>query len=205
LSRVRDAVATLRPLLAGERGPGGFKLDPPPAHPVPIVIAALRERMARLAGAVADGVFLNLVPLSGVGQVVAAVREGEAAAGRPAGACEVACRFFCIPGSEEDALGVARFFFAAYGSVPVYAAFFRALGWGEQLDPMVAAWDAKDRAEALRLAPEALMREIFLVGSPEQMRAQLERFEAEGIQTASLFPLCGPEEAPAFVEALAPG
>ena len=35
--------------------------------------------------------------------------------------------------------------FASYVTVPVYEAFFRWLGYGEQIDEMVAAWAAKDR------------------------------------------------------------
>src|SRR5215212_506740 len=37
LTRVREAVTALRPILAGERGPGGFRLEQPPASPPPIV------------------------------------------------------------------------------------------------------------------------------------------------------------------------
>src|ERR671927_498748 len=33
LSKVREAVEALRPILAGERGPGGFKLETAPSHP----------------------------------------------------------------------------------------------------------------------------------------------------------------------------
>ena len=51
--------------------------------------------------------------------------------------------------------------FSAYGSVPVYAAFFRWLGWAGQLDPMVEAYEAGDRQRAMELAPEELIR-----GSP---------------------------------------
>ena len=39
--------------------------------------------------------------------------------------------------------------FAAYATVPVYEAFFRALGWGEAIDPMVAAWREGDRKAAV--------------------------------------------------------
>src|SRR5919202_3796514 len=44
LSRVREAVERLRPVFAGERGAGGFKLEVPPAEPIPIYVAALRGR-----------------------------------------------------------------------------------------------------------------------------------------------------------------
>ena len=69
------------------------------------------------------------------------MREGEA--GRDP--TEIICRFFCVPG---EGLDVARFMFAAYGTVPVYEAFFRALGWGDAIDPMVAAWREGDRKAA---------------------------------------------------------
>src|ERR671930_1920386 len=55
LTRMRETVPVLRDVLAGGRGPGGFKLETPPAHPVPIVLAALRDRMLRLGGELADG------------------------------------------------------------------------------------------------------------------------------------------------------
>src|SRR4051812_36437316 len=48
LSKVRSAVEALRPILAGERGPGGFRLEQPPATPPPIVVAALRGKMLAL-------------------------------------------------------------------------------------------------------------------------------------------------------------
>jgi probable F420-dependent oxidoreductase len=191
LSRVHEAVEVLRTVLGGDRGPGGFKLETPPAAPVPIVVAALRDRMLRLGGEVGDGTFVNFLPLSAVEHVVARVREGEAAAGR--GPTEVICRFFCVPDPD-----VARFMFAAYATVPVYEAFFRGLGWGEAIDPMVSAWRGGDRKGAPGLAPEELIGEIFLMGSPDQMRERLGEFTARGITTPVL---TGP---PDLIVALAP-
>ena len=204
LTRVREAVEALRPVLRGERGPGGFKLETPPAHPVPIYIAALRDRMLQLGGELGDGTFVNFLPLSAVGHVTEQIRTGERRARRDQGSSDVVCRFFCIPQPEEEGLGLARFVFAAYGTVPVYAAFFRSLGWAEQLDPMVEAWDAGDRKRALELAPIDLIREIFIFGSPEQQRARLEQFAAHGISTLVLSMLCDPQELPGLIDALAP-
>ena len=108
LTKMRETLAFLRPVLAGERGPGGFKLENPPAAPVPIVLAALRGGMLKLAAAEADGAFTNFLPLSGLPQVVAGVREGEAIAGREPGSVDLSCRFFCVPGSQEEGLATAR-------------------------------------------------------------------------------------------------
>lgn len=195
LSKVREAVQSLRPVLAGERGPGGFRLESPPATPVPIVIAALRGRMLALAAELGDGAFTNFLPLSGLGQV-------RDAFGRPDK--ELACRFFCVPGPEEQGMGLARHLFAAYGTVPVYSKFFRWLGWGERLDPMVQAWHSGDRARALELCPEDLVREIFVFGDPPAMRERLAAFAEGGITTLILTPLCAPEQLPGMIDALAP-
>jgi probable F420-dependent oxidoreductase len=199
LSRLRDTVPVLREVLSGGRGPGGFKLETAPAQPVPIAIAALRDRMLRLGGELGDGTFTNFLPLSAAEHVVARVREGEAAAGRAE--TEIICRFFCIPG---DGIDTARFMFAAYATVPVYEAFFRALGWGEAIDPMVAAWRGGDRKAALAAVPEELVREIFIFGSPDDMRARLHEYAARGITTFVLSPIAPPDQLPALIDALAP-
>jgi probable F420-dependent oxidoreductase len=193
LSRMREVVPILREVLAGGRGPGGFKLETPPSSPVPIVIAALRDRMLRLGGELGDGTFVNFLPLPAVEHVVARVREGEA--GREP--TEIVCRFFCIPG---DGIDMARFMFAAYATVPVYEAFFRALGYGEQIDPMVAAWRDGDRKLAVAEVPESLVREIFIFGSPGEMKERLGEFGARGITTFVLTPIGDPD----LIDALAP-
>jgi probable F420-dependent oxidoreductase len=180
LSRVRDSVLGLREVLAGGRGPGGFKLETAPAEPVPIVIAALRDRMLRLGGELGDGTFVNFLPLSATEHVVARIQEG---AGGPT---EVICRFFCVPG---EGLDVARFMFAAYGTVPVYEAFFRGLGWGDAIDPMVQAWRSGDRKLALERVPEDLLREIFILGDPDAMKERLHAYAGRGITTLVLTPI----------------
>ena len=195
LAKVDETVRYLRAVLAGERGPGGFKLAAPPAEPVPIVLAALRERMLRLAGDVADGAFANFLPLSGVERVVATFGQPDK---------ELACRFFSIHGPEDEALVVAKRTFVAYATVPVYADFFRWLGRADEIEPVVEAWNAGDRKRALELAPEALIRETFLLGPVEAQRERLGEFAAAGIDTAVLAVFCAPAELPGVVDAFAP-
>jgi alkanesulfonate monooxygenase SsuD/methylene tetrahydromethanopterin reductase-like flavin-dependent oxidoreductase (luciferase family) len=161
---------------------------------VPIVLAALRERMLALAGELADGGFANFLPLSGVPQVVAAFGAPEK---------ELACRFFSFPGPEDEALATAKRVFVAYATVPVYTEFFRWLGHGPVLDPIVEAWQAGDRKRAAELAPEPLVREIFLFGPVEAQRERLAEFEAAGIDTAVLLPFVRPGELPALVDGFA--
>jgi probable F420-dependent oxidoreductase len=204
LTKVRETIEALRPVLAGERGPGGFKLEVAPDPPPPIYVAALRERMLRLGGALGDGVFVNFLPLSGLPAVIAQIRAGEAEAGKPEGSSDVLCRFFCIPQPAEEALPLARWMFAAYGTVPVYEAFFRWLGWGEAIDPMVEAWNGGDRQRARELAPEDLIREIFIFGRPDEHKERLVQYVAGGISTPVLTPICPPDAIVDLVEGLAP-
>jgi probable F420-dependent oxidoreductase len=195
LTRMREAIEALRPTLAGDRGPGGFRLDTPPAAPVPIVVAALRGKMLGLAAEVGDGAFTNFLPLSGTRQVAAAFGAPDK---------ELVCRFFCFPAAEDEALPAARRMLVAYATVPVYAAFFRWLGWSDRIDPMVSAWEDGDRARALELVPDELVREVFVFGSGDEQRERLDAFAEGGITTFVLTPVCEPAEVALFVDTLAP-
>ncbi len=89
LERARETVVAVRKLLSGERSneaggqvrSKGFRLAFPPPEPSPIHLAALNATMLALAGEVADGVWLNYVPVDRIGTVVGIVRDAAAAAG----------------------------------------------------------------------------------------------------------------------------
>jgi probable F420-dependent oxidoreductase len=196
LSRMREAIEGLRPVLAGERGKGGFKLEAPPTAEVPIVVAALRGRMLGLAAELGDGAFTNFLPLSGTRQVAEAFGAPDK---------ELVCRFFCFPAPAEEALPAARRMLVAYATVPVYTAFFRWLGWGERIDAMVAAWEEGDRRRALELVPDELVREVFVFGDPDAQRERLGAFADDGITTFVLAPVAEPDAVLRFVEGMAPG
>ena len=204
LTRVRETVEALRAVLAGGRGPGGFKLETPPEIPPPIYVAALREKMLRLGGAAGDGTFVNFLPISAAERVIAEIRAGEREAGKEEGSSDVLCRFFCIPDAPEQGLPLARWMFSAYATVPVYEAFFRWLGFGEAIDPMVEAWRAGDRERAREAAPDDLIREIFVFGDGKQQKARLGEFVKAGITTPVLTPIAPPERLPEMIDELAP-
>jgi alkanesulfonate monooxygenase SsuD/methylene tetrahydromethanopterin reductase-like flavin-dependent oxidoreductase (luciferase family) len=196
LSRMRSAIEALRPVLAGGRGPGGFKLETAPEAPVPIVVAALRGKMLGLAAELGDGAFTNFLPLSGTRQVAEAFGAPEK---------ELVCRFFCFPAPADEALPAARRMLVAYATVPVYTAFFRWLGWGERIDPVLEAWEDGDRRRAVELVPDDLVREVFLFGDAAAQRERLQAFAEDGITTFVLTPVCEPSEVARFVDDLAPG
>ncbi len=197
LSKVRETVDFLQAALAGERTASGFKLETAPAQRVPIMLAALRGKMLELAVERTDGAFTNFLPLAGVPRVTAQLDAAPAE-------FELLCRFFCIPGEREQVEPLARFMFSSYITVPVYEAFYRWLGYGEQIDPMVAAWQAGDRKAAAAAAPWELIEDTFIFGSPEQMKERLGEFVAAGITLPILMLVAPPDQAAGLIDALAP-
>jgi probable F420-dependent oxidoreductase len=197
LQKISETVDYLRGVFAGERVDGGFKLEQKPATPPPIVLAALRGKMLRLAVEKADGAFTNFLPISGLERVVAEL-DGAA------DGFELLCRFFCLPGEREQIEPLARFMFSSYVTVPVYAAFYRWLGHGDAIAEMCELWAAKDRQAAAAAAPWELIEEMFILGDAEQMRARLDEFVAGGITLPVLTPICPPDAQGELIEALAP-
>ncbi len=197
LSKVRETLDFLQVALAGERTATGFKLEAPPEQPLPIVLAALRGKMLQLAVERAQGAFTNFLPLGGLPKVSAQLREA------PAG-FELLCRFFCLPGEREAVEPLARFMFSSYITVPVYANFYRWLGYGEQIDPMIAAWEAGDRQAAAAAAPWELIEDMFIFGAPEEMKERLAAFVDGGITLPILTPIVTPDKLGETIEALAP-
>ncbi len=197
LTKMEETVEFLQAAFAGERTSTGFKLEQPPAEPPPIVLAALRGKMLRLAVEKAAGAFTNFLPLTALPQVAGQLE------GAPSG-FELLCRFFCLPGERSEVEPLARFMFASYITVPVYEAFFRWLGYGDRIDEMVAAWKAKDRETAVAAAPWEVIEDTFIFGRPEEMRERLEAFVTGGITLPILTPITTPDRLGEMIEALAP-
>jgi|SRR5438105_5155689 len=195
LARIAETVDYLQAAFAGDRVAGGFKLASPPAGPIPIVLAALRDKMLGLAAGIADGAFTNFLPITNVQHVVRAFDMPEK---------ELACRFFSIHGPDDDALATAKRIFVAYATVPVYTEFFRWLGRGEEIAPVVEAWNAGERKRAVELAPEQLVREIFVLGPVDAQRERLAEFADAGIDTGVLALFAPPGEIPRLLDAFAP-
>jgi len=198
LTKISESVDYLRVALSGERAEGGFKLERAPEQPIPIVLAALRGKMLQLAVEKADGAFTNFLPLAGLPKVTSQLADA------PEG-FELLCRFFCLEGEREQVEPLARFMFSSYITVPVYEAFYRWLGYGDEIDPMVAAWKEGDRAGAAEKAPWDLIEDAFLFGSGRAMRERLQLFADGGITLPVVTPITTPDRMSGLIEALAPG
>lgn len=94
--------------------------------------------------------------------------------------------------------------FSSYITVPVYEAFYRWLGYGEQIDPMCEAWQAGDRAKAAEEAPWDLIADAFMFGDAASIRERLDAFVEGGITCPVVTPITTPDRMGGLIEALAP-
>ncbi len=188
--RTRDMVRFLRAALAGEKVTmetdsfkvRSFKLGVRPEQPVPILIAALREGMLKLAGREGDGAIINWLSADDVRTVAPIVHA--AGDGSPK---EVVARIFVAPTDDADTVrAMGRFAIAAYLNVPVYAAFHDWMGRGEVLADMWRLWKEGDRKAALAAIPDHVVDELIVWGSPEQCREHIGRYVENGVTTPAL-------------------
>lgn len=125
--RTRDVLRFLQAALRGETVDGAFgtfavrrfTLERPPAVPPPVLLAALRPGMLRLAAAEADGVILNWLAADDVSKALAEL------GGRGPG-FEVVARIFVCPTEDAGyARTLGRRLITSYLTVPAYAEFHR--------------------------------------------------------------------------------
>jgi alkanesulfonate monooxygenase SsuD/methylene tetrahydromethanopterin reductase-like flavin-dependent oxidoreductase (luciferase family) len=160
----------------------GFKLGMMPEQPVPILVAALREGMLRLAGREGDGAIINWLSADDVATVAPIVQQ--AGDGTPR---EVVARIFVAPTDDADTVrGMGRFAIAAYLNVPVYAAFHEWLGRGDRLAEMWRLWKEGDRKAALAAIPDSVVDELIVWGPPEKCREHVQRYVDNGVTTPAL-------------------
>ena len=183
--KTRDVVRFLRDALTGEKVDAtydtfrvrGFRLARKPSVVPPILVAALRPGMLRLAGREGDGAIINWLSAEDVAKVAPLVGPGK----------EIVARIFVCPSEDADTVRAAgRFSIAAYLNVPVYAAFQEWLGRGPLLKPMWDAWQAGDRKAAAAAIPDEVVDDLIVHGSAEACRAHIERYIACGVTTTAL-------------------
>ena len=202
-ARTRDVLRFLRRALAGEKVTEryetfevqGFRIGVVPEEPPPVLVAALRPKMLRLAGAEGDGAIVNWLSADDVARVAPYVGDKE-----------IVARIFVIPDDDFDTVRT----FAArqitnYLTVGVYAKFHEWLGRGPALAPMWDAWSEGDRARATALVPDEVIDDLIVWGTPERIRDRVERYAANGVTTTAPVVLASGPVVRDTVRALAPG
>ena len=196
LTTTRDFIEIFRRAISGEKTSmetetlrtRNFRLAIDPKADLPIWLAAINDRMLRLAGAIADGVFLTWCPPSEVQRKLQLVRSGAAEVGRDPSDIEVVLSFWGFEGGAEDVSLVrerCRRSVLAYAMVPTHrAAFIQAF---PTLGEAVAAWEVGDREKALGITGDDVLDSMCAVGPPGVVSDRVGKYLDAGVDLPIVF------------------
>jgi len=200
--RVRDTIRFLRTALTGEKVDQeyetfrvrGFRLGIKVPEQPPILVAALREGMLRLAGREGDGAIINWLSADDVKTVVPHVGADK----------EIVARIFVLPVDDAGmARAVGKRAIASYLTVPVYAAFHEWLGRGDDLQDLWRLWKECDRKAAADSIPDHVVDDLLVWGSPQACKEHIARYMENGVTTPAPALFVGPDQLRAVLRALA--
>ena len=204
LTRVRETVALLRSILAGEKTAfdgqtlrsHGFQLKSIPTQPVPIVLGAIGGKMLELAGEVADGVLLNdFTPPDRLGYAMERLDVGAKRSGRRAEDLEIIKRRALYV--TDDAAGGLEYFrqhLAFYASAAQYQNVMIELGYGAAVEEARAGYANRDRQRITAAITDDIVQRIFSFGSEAHCRALVAADYAAGVDTLIISPQGGSAE-----------
>lgn len=212
LARLRESVELIRSIMGGERTDhdgefltsSGYRMFAPPPAPVPIVVGALNPKSLRQAGAIGDGLALNQVAAEDVPEMLDEWRAGAREAGRATDDLPVVDRLFCLVTDEAAAAReFLRGFFAPYVATSVYNRFYRAHGFEEEADAVLAAMANKDRKAAAAAVSDRLLEAVTAIGSAEEVAARVQAYVDAGVTVPVIACLApGREEAATTLRAI---
>jgi 1,4-dihydroxy-2-naphthoate polyprenyltransferase len=200
VDQLSTAIDEIRALWAGERlpsaTPGLPPIQPmfPPAHRIPIAIAAYRKEFVALAGRKADGYLArpaeSIPSLTGI---LERLRAAATEAGRDPASIESAGYLLSlVDKTRREALNRAkREPFVIYMMSVLSDVSLARAGFEKDLrDQIAAAWRAEDYTTAGRLVPDELLDAFMLCGTREDVAAKAMAFHAQaGLQLPLLQPV----------------
>jgi len=214
LTRVKETAQVVRAMLAGEKvnfqgetlRTAGYKVNPSPKGHVPVYIAALREKMLRMAAEVGEGVVLNLSPLSALPKIMDNVRAGAEQGGKRVEDLEIVYRHQVVvtddPAAARD---MVRKRFAPYFATPVYNKFLAWCGYPEVAQTIAEGWAERDRDKTEGALTDELVEQIAIIGDADKCREEVRRFVEGGVTTPVISCLSPePEVLDATLQAFSP-
>jgi alkanesulfonate monooxygenase SsuD/methylene tetrahydromethanopterin reductase-like flavin-dependent oxidoreductase (luciferase family) len=175
LGRVKEYVEIVRHALGGEKlayagkyfSSHGFKMAfKPGAMGMPIYVAAFGPKMTRLAGAISDGVLINMANPAEIRRIADAVREGAKEAGKEPAAMEIICKVRCSVAhscaAAREALSHALTYYAL---ADYYRDLLRRMGFGAEVDAMYAAWKSAGFHAARKLISDSLFQGLPFIAA----------------------------------------
>ena len=151
----------------------------------PIVLAALRDPMVKLAGEIGDGVVFANAARSHMSHSLALVPRAKLA--DPA--------YFvgnmiptCISDDEKAAAAVNRRTLSGYVVLPNYREYWKAAGYVEEMEAVERLLAAGKPEEVAAALSDRWLADTTLFGSPAKVREGVEAWVSAGVRTPILVP-----------------
>lgn len=195
VARMRETMTLLKQMLAGQKTAftgetlrsNGYR-QPRLAAPVPVLLAALGPRMIDLAAAVADGVILNLFPVSALGSLSAHIEQTLARHRRQPHEFEVCSRLQVMVTDDLPAARDAfRQRFTPYFANPVYNRSLASAGYATEAAMVLEAARTGNWKQARGALHDEVVDSVAVIGSREHCQARVRAYVNAGITTPILF------------------
>jgi coenzyme F420-dependent oxidoreductase len=193
LRRTREYIEIIRLVLSGERVNytgeifqlKGFRLPFTPVRPkVPMYVASLGPQNLRLTGELADGWLPIYLDANHLDDFQRDLESGAKKAGRTLDAIDVAPYILsCVSEDAEAAHHLVKAHLAYYigGMGTFYANLIARYGFEDEVIRVREAWGKRDRQHAAGQVTDDMVAHVAICGSPQEGRAQLERYRAAGV------------------------
>jgi probable F420-dependent oxidoreductase len=160
-----------------------------PRERIPIVLAAVQQRMCELVGEVADGVLFNVLSTPRYVREYALphMERGAARAGRSVREVERAAAITAaVDADRQQARRWARHHIAFYSVIPYFDVMFRLHAFQREATAIRDAAGRGDQAGMIAAVSEAMVDTFAIAGTPDQCREQLSAWG--DLDVAVLFP-----------------
>ena len=174
LRRAREYIEIVRKVAAGERVEyegeiyqtgKRFQLSWKPGHPsFPVYLAALGPQMTKLAGKIADGVFINMATPAKIREIATRVREGAREAGRDPNKIEIIakCRVSLNP-DRALARSKLRQVLTFYNLADHYSDMLKGLGFEAEVNAIQSAFQKGGFKAAMAALSDGYMDKLPVV------------------------------------------
>ena len=184
VSTIKDAIAMMSTLMAGEKTESGAQLGGVKAvqEKVPIYMGAQGPMMLKTAGGFSDGALINASNPKDFEAAVPLIKQGAEEAGKSISDVDVAAYTCCsIDDDAGKALGAAKIvvaFIAAGSPPPVFERHGLPTDTGAKFGGMLAKGDF---GGAIGAVDDALMEAFSVVGTPKEFVPKIEALGEMGV------------------------
>ena len=202
LTRVKETAQLVRQMLKGEKtdfkgetlSSRGYR-QALTENPPPIYIGALRPKMIEMAAEVGDGVIFNLWPQGALPKMMEALKRGAKNAGKNWQDIEVVNRAMVLC-TDDKAMGreIFRAAFGPYYATPVYNKFLAWAGYEDAATAIAQGWAEKNREKTAAALTDALIDEIAIIGTEDEIRSRIQADADGGVHTHIIAPMAATAE-----------